>query len=110
MTTWTSRALAVAAFTLGAAAPAAHAVTAVSTDLQTQAIAVVQDTQYYALTPHPTESSPGAPASMATTTTVALSVFSSSGGDMGSLQTHSEGTATTTSAAPVCTSATSPLA
>ena len=36
---------------------------------------------------------------MATTTTVTLSVFSVTAGDMGSLQTHSEATATTTSAA-----------
>ena len=96
LTTWTSRALAVAALSLGAAAaPAAHAVTALNSWLVTEPEVELEGMEIFGISPHPTEYSLGAPASLATTATLAYSLI----GGLGTLQTHAEGTATTTSAA-----------
>ncbi len=92
MTTWTSRALAVALLTLGTAA---HAVTAQDSFLLAEPEVLLSTLEIFGIAPNPGQYSLGAPASLAANADIAYSLDNG----LGTLQSHSEATATTTSAA-----------
>jgi hypothetical protein len=96
LTTWTSRALAVAATsTFGAAIPAAYAVTAQSSLLVTEPGVKIEGSEIYGIAPNPTAYSLGAPASLGTNASIDVSLFDG----VGVVRSDAQGTATTTSAA-----------